>query len=160
MRAHIGAALVSVSSFRAPRVGTALTLRSQAGARGAFALACVEPPNVPADPVWWAMVEPDALCAHRELAAALLSYSADNVSYVGSWLDSLQPFDPSVVPAALRCPPPETARLEHTPYSAGVVSLRTVALPPSAPQSAPFAARPSSLGDLFVDPDLEARLRT
>ena len=36
---------------------------------------------------------------------------------------------------------------------------RNVALPPVAPQSAPDAARPSSSGDLFFDPDLEARLR-
>ena len=33
-----------------------------------------------------------------------------------------------------------------------------MALPPVAPQSAPFAARPNLLGDLLVDPDLEARL--
>ena len=34
-----------------------------------------------------------------------------------------------------------------------------MALPPAAPQSVPFAARPRSLGDLFVDPNLGTRLR-
>ena len=99
------------------------------------------------------------LRTHRELAAVLLAYSTDDASYVGSWLNSLQPFGPSVVSVALNCPPPKTVRLGHTPYSADAPPPRTVMLSPAAPQSAPFAARPSSLGDLFIDPDLQARLR-
>ena len=78
MHTHAGASLVSVGSFRVPQAGAALALCCQVGARSAFALARVEPPTLPADPVWLAVVKPDVLRAHRELTAALSAYSADD----------------------------------------------------------------------------------
>ena len=84
MRAHVGAAFASVGPFREPDAGARLALRAQAGARSAFALARVAPPTAPVDPGWWAAVESDALRTHRELAAALLAYDADDAPYVGS----------------------------------------------------------------------------
>ena len=47
MRAHIGAALVSVGLSRTLQADATLALRTEAGAHGAFALARIAPPPAP-----------------------------------------------------------------------------------------------------------------
>ena len=77
--AQVGAALVSVGSFRAPTFCVVFELRFHAR---------VKPLTGSATACSRVGVESDALRTHGE-PAALLAHSEDDAGYVGSWLDVL-----------------------------------------------------------------------